>query len=100
MGRTGLAALVAALASLAALPEGARAQGLVVRGRVYDPTSNGAGVQNATVTLVGRGATLSNGDGAFVFRGVPRGAYELRVTALGYEELQVALELVRDTMLA
>jgi hypothetical protein len=98
MDRTGLAALAAALLSLAALPASARAQDVVVRGRVYDPTSNGPGIQNAQITLGGRG-TLSDRDGTFVFRGVPRGEYQLRVRAFGYEELQARLTLVRDTTL-
>ena len=71
-----------------------------MRGRVYDPASNGAAVQNATITLVGRGGTLSDGDGAFAFRGLRPGRYELRVTALGYAGLSVALDLVRDTTLS
>jgi hypothetical protein len=99
MGRTGLAALVAALLSLAALPASALGQGLVVRGRVYDPASNDAGVQNAQVILGGQRATLSNQDGAFVFRGVPRGEYQLRIEALGYEELRLTLTLASDTTL-
>jgi hypothetical protein len=100
MDRTGLAAIVAALGCLAALPASAHAQDRVVAGRVYDPTSNAAGVQNATILLVGRGATLSNREGEFVFRGVPRGEYELRVEAFGYKSLQITLDVVRDTTLA
>ena len=98
---TRLHALVAALVCLAVLPGSALGQGLVVvGGRIYDPTSNGSGVQNATVALVGHRTTLSNADGAFVFRGIAPGRYELRVSALGYEELQLTLDLVRDTMLS
>jgi hypothetical protein len=91
--------VIATLGLLAALPAGASAQGLVVRGRVYDPTSGNAGIENATVTLARQRATLSDRDGTFVFRGVPRGEHSLRIEALGYEELELSLTLVGDTTL-
>lgn len=91
--------VVAALVFLAALPTSGLGQDVMVGGRVYDPTNN-SGVQNARITLAGHGTTLSNRDGTFVFRGVGRGEYELRVQAVGYQELQLALTLVRDTTLA
>jgi hypothetical protein len=96
--RPRLRLLVAALGTLAALPAGAQAQGLVVGGRVYDPTSGNAGIQNASVTL-GQRATLTNVDGTFVFRGIAPGEHQVRVGALGYEDLQLDLTIVGDTTL-
>ena len=79
---THLRPLVAAVVCLAALPAGAFAQGLMVGGRVHDPRSNGSGVQNATVMLVGWGATLSNAAGEFSFRRLARLDDEAAIEAL------------------
>jgi hypothetical protein len=89
------------LISLAVLPAGALAQGLTVRGRVYDAaTAARSPVQNAQVILEGQGATLSNQEGAFMLSGVRPGSYTLRVGALGYAALELRLTMSRDTALA
>lgn len=92
-------ALAAALASLAP-PAGASGQEFVVGGRVYDPAAANPGVQDARIILGGHGVTASNRDGTFVFRGVRRGEYRLRVEALGYEDLEITLTVRGDTTLA
>lgn len=92
--------LLAGLAAIATLPTCLSAQRVELSGRVFDPAADDSGVQNAVVVLEGRGAQLSDRNGDFRFRGIPVGAYTLRVTAPGYEELRLRVSLVRDTALA
>jgi hypothetical protein len=70
-----------------------------VGGRVYDPASNDAGVQNATVLLDRSGGTLSKPDGSFTLRAMSRGPHVIRVRALGYQDLEITLSITRDTTL-
>ena len=80
----------------AGAPAGASAQVAVLEGRVYDAGS-GAGLQNAVVTLEGRGSVLTSESGSFRYTGVPLGTYTLRVQAFGYRERTLPLEVRGDT---
>jgi hypothetical protein len=94
------AGFVGMLALCAAWPANARAQAVTVRGRIYDARSGGAAIQNAVVLLEGTSGTLSDRSGGFTLRGVTPGPHALRVRALGYEDLVLALTVERDTTLS
>ena len=67
-----------------------------IAGEVLD-ASNGAGLPNVNVFL--DGTTLgvaSDKEGFFVIRNVPRGAYELVVSMVGYERQVVKLEVFEE----
>lgn len=70
-----------------------------VRGTVVDHES-GEVLRSAAVSLgpglgglAGRGTRVTDGDGRFVFAGVPTGAYRLSVTLLGYHAMADTLQV-------
>lgn len=70
---------------LAAMPSLALAQTGVIRGRVTD--SSGAAVVHAAVSVQGRILRATTDDeGAYLLRGIPAGAWTVRVRALGYRQ--------------
>ena len=77
-------------------PARVASQVAVVEGRVLDAGS-GAGLQNAIVTLEGRGSVLTSESGSFRYADVPLGAHTLRVQAFGYRERTLPLDVRGDT---
>lgn len=77
-GVTMLLMLCAGIASSAAAQTPGR-----VTGRIIEAGTNSE-IEGATVELVGYRSTLTSATGTFLFEGVERGAYTLRVTAFGY----------------
>jgi Ca-activated chloride channel family protein len=69
------------------------AAGVVVHGRIVDPA--GLAVPGATVQLVAgsrvAAETVSRPDGAFTFREVPPGSYEIRVRLAGFRETRTTI---------
>lgn len=72
---------------------------VLVEGKVVDHDTDGA-LQGATVSLGagpsglrGRGTRVTNGEGRFLFRDVPAGAYRLYVTNPGYRGMSDTLEV-------
>src|SRR5215510_3740288 len=76
-----------------------RAAGVVVLGRVIDPS--GSAIPGATVDLVKAGkavtSTVSGTDGTFRFADVAAGSYEIRVTLSGFRQSRAAVTVGTST---
>jgi Ca-activated chloride channel family protein len=70
-----------------------RAAGVIVQGTIVDPA--GLAVPGATVQLVAgarvSAESVSRTDGAFTFRDVPPGTYEIRVRLAGFRETRTTI---------
>ena len=70
-----------------------QAAGVVVQGRVIDPS--GSAIPGATVEMVSAGkvvaSTVSGADGTFHLPNVAAGSYEIRVTLSGFRQSRVAV---------
>jgi hypothetical protein len=73
------------------------ALGSIIRGHARDGSS-GEAIPSVVATLEGTDlGDITDNDGYFMIADVPPGAYELRVTALGYDELRHDVLIVGDT---
>jgi TonB-linked SusC/RagA family outer membrane protein len=85
-------AAVAALVALA-VPAGAQAQQATISGRVTSGSTREP-LGEGRVMLVGTSvATTTNSDGRYTLRGVPVGAFEVRIIRVGYAEQKKALTI-------
>jgi outer membrane receptor protein involved in Fe transport len=82
-----------ALGALSLVPVPAAAQAGAIAGQVVE-VETGAPLAGASVEVVGADRrTLSQDNGRFLLRSVPVGTHRLRVTLLGYGELERAVEV-------
>lgn len=68
--------------------------GIAITGHVRSAGGEGSAVSYAVVSITNVGATVTGNDGAFEFRNLAPGEYEVEISSLGYEPLKTTFNVV------